>query len=140
MDLTLRLALPREGKSVPVVRTILKHALEAIGVKRDVVGDIELALTEACTNVLDHAGGVEEYEVVASIDGSVCCIEVVDRGVGYDDGGGDSAGAGDDAEDGRGLFIMKAVADRVEVMRGTANGTVVRIEKQLALRPDALLA
>ncbi len=139
MDLTLRLALPREGKSVPVVRTILKHALHAIGVERDVIGDLELALTEACTNVLDHAGGTEEYEVVASINGAVCRIEVVDKGVGYDASAGFDD-RGHDAEDGRGLALMKAVSDRVEVVRGTEEGTVVRIEKQLALRGDALLA
>jgi anti-sigma regulatory factor (Ser/Thr protein kinase) len=138
VDISLRLALPREGKTVPVVRRILKHSLEALGVKQDVVGDLELALTEACTNVLDHAGGTEEYEVVATIDGAVCCIEVVDRGIGYDATG--AIDRGDEAEDGRGLFLMKAVADRVEVVRGTAKGTIVRIEKQLALRPDALLA
>src|SRR4051812_6928480 len=102
VDITLRLALPREGKSVPVVRTILKHSLEAIGVERDVVGDIELALTEACTNVLDHAGAIEDYEVVAGINGAVCCIEVVDRGIGYN---GDVSDRGHEAEDGRGLSL-----------------------------------
>src|SRR4051794_9791025 len=115
MDLTLRLALPREGKSVPVVRAILKHALLALGVERNVIGDIELALTEACTNVLDHAGGTEEYEVVAGIDGAICCIEVVDKGVGYD-ATGTFGDRGHDAEDGRGLVLMKAVSDRVEVV------------------------
>lgn len=138
MEVTLRLALPREGKSVPVVRRILKHSLEAIGVEKDVVGDLELALTEACTNVLDHAGGTEEYEVVAGIHGCTCTIEVVDMGIGYEDQG--ETDRGHEAEDGRGLVLMKAVADRVEVLRGSSRGTVVRIEKQLALREDALLA
>lgn len=136
----MRLALPREGKSVPIVRRVLRHALEAIFVQDDVISDLELALTEACTNVLDHAAGTSEYEVVARVDGDVCRIEVIDRGVGFEQMAETHDPCSPDAEDGRGLLLMKAVTDRVEVIKGEVEGTVVRIEKQLALREGALLA
>jgi serine/threonine-protein kinase RsbW len=129
----MRLALPREHQSVPVVRRILRHSLEAIMVDRDIAGDLELALTEACTNVLDHAGGTEEYEVIVAIDGEECVIEVIDNGIGYE-GPEEPAEAHGDAEQGRGLLLMKAVADDVQVVKRPEVGTVVRIEKHLSLR------
>lgn len=129
MEITLRLSLPREAESVPVVRRILKHALEAIRVERQIIGDLELALTEACTNVLDHAGGTEEYEVCAGIDGTNCVIEVIDQGVGFE--ASDRIMPPDSAEDGRGLLLMKAVSDSVSVIKRPTNGITVRIEKQL---------
>jgi serine/threonine-protein kinase RsbW len=129
MEITLRLALPREAHSVPVVRRILKHALQAIRIQDPIIGDLELALTEACTNVLDHAAGTEEYEVTAGIKGSSCVIEVVDRGVGFD--AGEPTLPPDGSEDGRGLMLMKAVSDSVSVVRRPASGMTVRIEKHL---------
>ena len=84
MELKLTLALPRDEYSVPVARRVLSRSLEVLGVDESVVADIELALTEACTNVLDHAADTDEYEVSAGIDGTICIIEVIDRGEGFD--------------------------------------------------------
>ena len=84
MEIKLTLALPRDEYSVPVARRVLKQALDALGVQEGVVHDIELALTEACTNVLDHAGDADEYEVSAGIDDQVCILEVIDRGSGFE--------------------------------------------------------
>ena len=93
MEIKLGLALPREELSVPVVRRVLKASLDALGVERVVIHDIEVALTEAVTNVLDHATHGEEYEVSAGIDGDICVIEIIDRGAGFqaDDLGHDNA-------------------------------------------------
>ena len=68
MEFKLTLALPRDNQSVPVARRVLKNSLQVLGVRADVVSDIELALTEACTNVLDHAGDADEYEVSAGVE------------------------------------------------------------------------
>ena len=43
-----------------------------------------LALTEACANVVQHAGDAEEYQVDVAIDDLVCRISVVDDGDGFD--------------------------------------------------------
>ena len=133
--MTLRLGLPRESESVPVVRRILKHALQAIRIEDAVINDVEVALTEAVTNVLDHAGGTEEYEVTASISGCDCVIEVMDRGFGFDDS--EPSSPPDEAEGGRGLLLMKAVSDRVSLSRHDTTGMTVRIEKHLSERRAA---
>jgi serine/threonine-protein kinase RsbW len=131
MEIKLGLALPREELSVPVVRRVLKASLDALGVERDVIHDIEVALTEAVTNVLDHATHGEEYEVSAGIDGDICVIEIIDRGAGFDadELGRDHAEL--TAEEGRGIQLMRALVDKVTFTNIPTVGTVVHLEKRL---------
>jgi serine/threonine-protein kinase RsbW len=137
VEFKLTLALPRDEYSVPVARRVLKSSLTVLGVREQVVRDIELALTEACTNVLDHAGDSDQYEVSAGIDGTACIIEVVDRGAGFDGSahGLDEAELG--AEDGRGIQLMRALVDKVTFTSRPASGTVVHLEKELEWQDDA---
>jgi anti-sigma regulatory factor (Ser/Thr protein kinase) len=127
MELILRFSLPRQPSSVHVVRSTIRHALLSMAVERDVVADVELALAESVTGVLDHAGSDEDYEVTAVIDEETCVIEVVDRHFGADA----SEVREDEDVEGRGLPLMRAVSDRVTVPRRDASGTTVRIEKRL---------
>ena len=132
MEIKLSLALPREQLSVPVVRRVLRSSLQALGVEAEVVHDIEVALSEAVTNVLDHAGRGEEYEVSAGVDGDLCVIEIIDRGgEGFDatDLGHGDAEPG--AESGRGIQIMRALLDHVSFQNIPRVGTVVHLEKRL---------
>jgi len=130
----LRLLLPSEERSVPVARKVLSHALVAMGVTRSCVDDIELAISEACTNVLDHAGTHHEYAVAAGIDGDICVVEVSDEGENFRqpvlvpegeliDG---------DAEHGRGVQLMRALVDELDFSVCDDGGTVVRLRKSLA--------
>ena len=139
MEIKLTLALPRDELSVPVVRRVLKSSMQTLGVDGDVIGDIELALTEAVTNVLDHAADGEEYEVSAGINGDLCVIEVIDRGAGFDSGALGHDDAHLEAEDGRGIQIMRALVDRVTFDSVDTVGTVVHLEKRLEWNPDAVI-
>jgi serine/threonine-protein kinase RsbW len=139
VEIKLALALPREELSVPVVRRVLKASLEALGVETVVVHDIEVALTEAVTNVLDHATHGEEYEVSAGIDGDICVIEIVDRGGGFD---GSRLGHGDadpTAEEGRGIQLMRALVDKVTFTSVPTVGTVVHLEKRLEWKDNSAI-
>jgi serine/threonine-protein kinase RsbW len=132
VEIKLTLALPRDEYSVPVARRVLARSLGVLGVEETVVADIELALTEACTNVLDHATDTDEYEVSAGIDGELCIIEVIDRGGGFDSATRGLVEADPAAEDGRGIQIMRALVDRVTFTSRPQTGTVVHLEKQLS--------
>jgi len=140
MELTLTLALPRDQLSVPLARRILKRSLETLGIHRETVGDIELALTEACTNVLDHARGDDDYTVSAGIHGNTCVIEVVDRGAGFDGSAHGLQDADHSAEEGRGVQLMRALMDRLEFQNRPTDGTVVHLEKRLSWSDDAPMA
>src|SRR5215469_4359515 len=80
MEITMMLYLPRDAVSVPVCRQVLDSCLRTLGVKPDTRADIALALSEACANVVQHAGPGEEYEVRVIARNRRCSIEVVDAG------------------------------------------------------------
>ncbi len=135
----MTLALPRDGLSVPVARRVLKNALTALGVADEVTADIEVALTEACTNVLDHAADGEEYEVRAGVHDHECVIEVVDTGGGFDPAAHGFSDAAAAAESGRGIQLMRALVDRVS-FTSRGDGTVVHLEKRLHWEEGAPMA
>jgi serine/threonine-protein kinase RsbW len=145
VEIKLVLWLPRDAISVPVSRQVLDSCLETLGVTPDTRADIALALSEACANVVLHAGPGEEYEVQVSTRDRRCVIEVVNTG----DGDGEPAPASvvgaflaDDpvpvtAEHGRGLQIIDAVADNLELTSTGRRGTTVHFEKKLEWLPGA---
>lgn len=130
IDVNLTLTLPRDELSIPVVRHLTKAMLSGVGVEREVVEDIELALTEACTNVLEHSKADDAYEVAVSFDTDKCSIGVTDiAGVGFDRTAVPEAD--DDAESGRGIHLMEALVDRVSFKPRGELGSVVHLEKRL---------
>ena len=76
------LFLPRDAASVPLSRQVLDSCLDTLGVAADTRTDIALALSEACANVIQHAGPGDEYEVLAAARDGRCVIEVVNAGGG----------------------------------------------------------
>ena len=76
------LFLPRDAASVPVSRQVLDGCPETLGVAPDTRADIALALSEACANVIQHAGSGDEYEGRVSARDGQCAIEVVNAGSG----------------------------------------------------------
>ena len=79
MEIQLTLALPRDKVSVPVARRITTDAMSSLGVAPECCQDVEVALTEACTNVLDHVADGDEYEVSVGIDHRTCVKSIRDR-------------------------------------------------------------
>lgn len=138
MEIKLALFLPRDAASVPVTRQMLDNCLDTLGVAPDTRNDIALALSEACANVIQHAGPGFEYEVrVRAMDGR-CVIEVENTsGIPLA-----LANAGEPvpptAEHGRGLSIIDAVADNLWLTGNGGKGiTTVHFEKDLEYRPGA---
>ena len=131
MEIKFTLQLPRDALSVPVVRRVLNTSMRTLGVDEQCLTDIELALTEACTNVLDHAAMGDEYEVVAGLLDSSCVIEVIDTGHGFDADRLGHAEADPSAEEGRGLQLIRALVDQVHFRSRPENGMIVHLEKEL---------
>lgn len=71
------LVFPHEALSVPVMRHVLGDTLRGLGADEEGVGDLLLAVTEACTNVLKHGGSGLRYEIVATVSPQGCLVEVV---------------------------------------------------------------
>lgn len=124
---------------MPVVRHICGDALRTLGVEDECIDAIELAVTEACTNVLDHAtGGQEEYEVTFSLENDRVVIKVTDEGIGFDHGLPRPDSLPSD-EGGRGILLMTALVDDLRFVSKPDEGTIVHLEKLLELKQDSIL-
>jgi serine/threonine-protein kinase RsbW len=138
VEIKLVLELPRDAASVPVSRQVLDGCLESLGVTQDTRTDIALALSEACANVILHAGPGEEYEVLAkAIDGR-CIIEVLNTGHIASALPVAAETVPPTAEHGRGLQIMGAVVDNLRLSANLRDGTIVHFEKALDWVPGAV--
>lgn len=129
----LDLVLASSAENVPVVRQAVRGLLDAAAVKDQLAGDVLLAVTEACTNVVRHAyreaAAPGEIEITASSDGRRLVIAVRDRGCGLTPRI-DSPGLG------LGLPVIAAVSDRMEVHDVDGGGTLVTMEFALAESDD----
>src|ERR687894_1782847 len=109
VDIAFTVHLPVDTGSVPFIRGLCRQALEHLRIERTVVDEIALALTEACANVVQHAGEHAVYEVEVAIDDRLCRISVVDGGSGF---AFESLPARDERsplDDGRGLLLIQAL-------------------------------
>ena len=84
VDIAFTVHLPVDTDSVPFIRGLCRQALVHLRIEQTVIDEIALALTEACANVVQHAGEHAEYEVEVAIDDRLCRISVVDSGEGFD--------------------------------------------------------
>ena len=132
MHMSVRLNLPREKDSVPAVRRLLRCALAILQVDRQSGADLEIAVTEACANVVKHASGANSFEVRLDVAEDHCAIDVLDNGAGFD-----ATAVGDGSPDtmnerGRGLFLIKALTDNVRLHSAPRSGSLIHFEKSLA--------
>ena len=132
IQINVSLSLPRDELTVPVVRHICSYALREVGANEDAVEDIELALTEACTNVLEHSAVDDEYEVNIEINDRTCVIRVRDAGRGFDFASVGQQRPELSAESGRGIGLMNALVDKVAFTSVPEAGMIVHLEKELA--------
>jgi serine/threonine-protein kinase RsbW len=133
MQLELALALPRQARSVVIARHLVRAAMVEMGVTDECVHDIEVAVSEACTNVLEQTGPSQEWELRMQVLEDRCVLRVVDIGQqrrrlrlalpAYP--------SDEDAQPGRGVQLLRALADRVGFATLPERGTVVSLEKRL---------
>lgn len=140
MEIRYSLRLPRDAVTVPLARTICRDAMGRLGVTADCQGDVALALTEACANVVQHADGENDYEVVIGFIEDTCHIRVIDKGHGIDLRDSGRAETVLDRDNGRGIVLMKLLVDRIAFESAPEDGTVVHLQKRLELQGGALLA
>lgn len=136
---SLSLRLPRDKLSVPVARHMVRAAMSEVGVATGDSEAVQLAMTEACANVIDHSGPGDAYDVLVSIVPPDCHIRVVDVGRGFDHMALSQFKAADgDAEHGRGVALMQALVDHVRFESEPEQGTVVHLVKRLDFDPGSI--
>jgi len=123
------LVLPRERNTVPAARALAEQAMRDAGIPQTIIGELTIAISEACNNVVCHAGG-DEYRVEVLADAGCCTIVVRDHGAGFELPD-DVSMPPLDAEGGRGLALMRALVDDLDVSRPGGGGTVVTMVRRV---------
>jgi serine/threonine-protein kinase RsbW len=124
----VRLSLPARPDSLGVIRHVLGAFAESLRLPADLVEDIRLAVTEACTNVVRHAYDGDDGPIDVVMRPSKERLEIIisDRGRGM--------GPSPDVEGpGLGLPLIAALADSVELQEVRPGGS--RLKMAFECRP-----
>jgi PAS domain S-box-containing protein len=115
--------LPANPESLASMRSMLRRWLRHVEGSDQEIAEITTACGEAATNAIEHAGasGGSPFEIGGKLKGRDIDIVVRDYGAWR---------APRDGDHGRGLSLMRALMDSVDVEPG-AEGTTVRLRRTL---------
>jgi serine/threonine-protein kinase RsbW len=137
--LPVGLTIPADARWLTVVRLTVSGVAARAGASYEDVDDIKVAVSEACTNAIDHAFRNAEgappticiqcYPLEAAIR-----IEVLDEGCGFDPAAAGilSQPADPDKQGGLGLYLIHKLMHETEVVSRPGGGTKVVMVKRFA--------
>lgn len=117
----VKLTLPARPENVAVVRHVLGAFAESMRLPDELIEDLRLAVTEACTNVVRHAypdGDPGAVEISIEPRGERVQIVVADAGRGI-------GASSDTSGPGLGLPLIAAIADTVDLQSAPGGGSRV---------------
>jgi PAS domain S-box-containing protein len=113
--------LPTEPEALASMRSVLRRWLRHLDGSEQEIADVVTACGEAATNAVEHAGAGAPFEISGHVEGRRVHITVRDFGAWR---------AVREGDRGRGLSLMRALMDTVDVVP-TADGTTVRMQRTL---------
>jgi serine/threonine-protein kinase RsbW len=134
----IRLTIPAKPEYITLGRLALTGIarLRPEPLRQEVLGDLKLALTEACTNSVRHAyaGGDGTVQILYELHDDKLVVEVVDEGEGFEPPAEPSSALSDDelTEGGLGIAIIEALADEFEIRERPQGGSFLRFVKHLS--------
>jgi serine/threonine-protein kinase RsbW len=134
----IRLTIPAKPEYITLGRLALTGIarLRTEPLSPEVLGDLKLALTEACTNSVRHAytDGTGLVQIVYELHSDRLVVEVSDSGGGFEAPAARAGSRGPDelAEGGLGIAIIEALSDELEIGEGDDGGSRLRFVKRLA--------
>ena len=127
------LAIPARAEYVALCRLALTGIARTRALAPELVADLKLALTEACSNSVRHAydeGREGVVEVRYELDDDRISVEVTDDGAGFDPDVLERAQEELD-EGGLGIAIIRAVTDELDIGVRAEGGSRLRFTKYL---------
>jgi serine/threonine-protein kinase RsbW len=130
----VRLRIPAKPEYITLVRLALSGLSRLRPLDEETLGDLKLAVTEACSNSVRHGygnGREGTVQVSYELQPDRLVVEVVDDGPGFDPELARGRG-GELSEGGLGIAIIRAVADEFEAgERPEGGGSRLRFVKFL---------
>jgi serine/threonine-protein kinase RsbW len=132
---TVVLTLDARPENLALTRLALAGVAANAGAPREVVADLKLAVTEACTNAIQHAygGGEVAGSIVVRYTGEpgMLSIEIEDSGYGFEPEASPDATERNGAGNGMGLMIIRVLTDELEISN-TGSGMRLRLVKRFS--------
>lgn len=135
---TYQLKLPSQASNLSLIRELVTKVASQIGLDSEEASKIELAVDEACTNVIKHAYGNNSdkvLDILLKVERDKLVIIVSDKGKGFDPSEvkvpdlGESIKAG--KRGGLGICLMKTLMDKVDFQIKPGSKNQVRLVKFL---------
>jgi serine/threonine-protein kinase RsbW len=123
------LTIRSELENLPVVESLIDRVCQSVGIHEDVYGNVLIAVTEAVNNAIIHGNKMNkdaEVAVVVYDEPETLCFSVEDNGGGFDYQNLPDPTAPEnlEKENGRGIFLMRNLADEIEF---NETGNCVRV-------------
>jgi serine/threonine-protein kinase RsbW len=137
MTQAISLTIPAKAEYITLGRLALTGIarMHAEPFSQEVLGDLKLALTEACTNSVRHAyaDGEGTVEITYELHADRLVVEVTDGGEGFEPPARDRVVLDGEtlAEGGLGIAIIESVADELEIRERAEGGSTLRFVKRL---------
>lgn len=116
-----QLKIPSQSDNLSLIRDLVSKVAAQVGFNTDEASKIELAVDEACTNVIKHAYGNNSNEfidVLIKIENNKLIIIVSDKGKGFNPDKVKMPDLTDSIKEGRkgglGLCLIKTLMDKVD--------------------------
>ncbi len=148
-EIEFEVRCPLSGPSLAVIRAFVETVARQMGFHIDDAAKIEMAVDEACANVLLHAYPNSHNEAQCDftlrlrVSPDAIAIWIIDKGVGSQRG--EHKGVGSIREymnlekkyHGLGTYIIRSFMDEVEYHFPEEKGTILRMVKYLHAAPQA---
>jgi serine/threonine-protein kinase RsbW len=143
MTQAISLTIPAKAEYITLGRLALTGIarMHTQPFSQEVLGDLKLALTEACTNSVRHAyaDGEGTVEITYELHADRLVVEVTDAGGGFEPPARDRIVLDGEtlAEGGLGIAIIESVADELEIRERAEGGSTLRFVKRLPVTQTA---
>jgi serine/threonine-protein kinase RsbW len=129
----VKLTIPAKAEYITLVRLALSGLSHLRPLSEETLGDLKLAVTEACSNSVRHAyrdGREGSVDIVYELHSDRLIVEVCDDGEGFEVGVDPVPAGPRPAEGGLGIAIIREVADELELGPGASGkGSRLRFVK-----------
>ena len=126
---TIRIEVPAMVENIRMVESFIDNARERFPMNDDIYGNIMVCVTEAVNNAIRHGCSMDASKNILlslSLQENVLTFRIQDAGTGfnYDAIPDPTAPENIEKPSGRGIFLMKHLADEVNFLN---NGSVVEL-------------
>lgn len=122
--------------NIPVITDFVAEAAEAAGLSDSAVFHCQMAVDEACTNIIEHAYGGEnkgDIQITCLVQPGVCEISVVDTGKPFDPASIPAPDVNVPVEEmqpgGVGLHLMRQLMDEIYFEFGSAENRLTMVKR-----------